>query len=403
MANFIYKAIDPGNQRHISVNISAASMEEANRLVLERGYQPISVREEGDKKGGMLKRSIKRKDKILLTSQLATLISAGLPLLQALTSVADQTAHKELKGIILDIVSSIEGGIAFSDCLKKYPKVFDNIFINLVRAGEASGTLDISLQRLAEQQEKDGDLVSKVKGAMVYPIIVMVVMVAVVGFMLIFVLPQVETFYEGLPEGEELPAITRVLLSLSDFVRSSWYVIVIGGLGAAVGLRYAIKTAYGRSTIDRFKLVGPIIKNLYQKLYMARFTRTVGTLFGSGVNLIQTLEIIQGGINNIHMEAAIKRSIASVQEGSPLSGALARETDFTDLVSDMVRIGEQSGKTEEMLMKAAVYYEKEVDKQIKNLTTIMEPILILTLGAIAITIVMAILLPIYSLVNKNFL
>ncbi|MXY96238.1 MAG: hypothetical protein F4Z29_00465 [Gemmatimonadetes bacterium] len=244
---------------------------------------------------------------------------------------------------------------------------------------------------------------SKVKGAMVYPIIVMLVMVAVVGFMLVFVLPQVETFYEGLPEGEELPMITQVLLGLSDFVRTRWYFLIFGALGAVVGIRYALKTDTGKTSMDRFKLSGPIIKDLYQKLYMARFTRTVGTLFGSGVNLIQTLEIISGGINNMHMEAAINRSIGSVQEGSPLSSALAREADFTDLVSDMVRIGEQSGKTEEMLMKAAVYYEKEVDKQIKNLTTIMEPILILTLGAIAITIVMAILLPIYSLVNKNFL
>ncbi len=269
----------------------------------------------------------------------------------------------------------------------------------MIRAGEASGTLDVSLARLAEQQEKDGELVSKVKGAMVYPIIVTLVMVAVVVFMLVFVLPQVEDFYKDFDE--TLPWITRLLLFVSNPIRDYGLFLIGGVLGAVVALRYWLKTTTGRSTFDQFKLSGPMIKNLYQRVYMARFTRTVGTLFGSGVNLIQTLEIIQAGINNVHMEASIGRAISLIQEGTPFSVALTKDKNFLDLVADMVKIGEQSGKTEEMLMKAAVYYEKEVDKQIKTLTTLMEPIMILTLGGIAFTIVLAILLPIYSLVNKG--
>ncbi|MYB40279.1 type II secretion system F family protein [Candidatus Saccharibacteria bacterium] len=408
MADFIYKAIDPASRRQVSVNITAANEAEANKLIMERGLRPLSVKEAGTGGGlgglfSFLKRGVKRKDKILFTAQLSTLISAGLPLLQALKSVADQTANKELKAITLDIVTGIEGGIGFSESLKKYPHVFDNIFVNLIRAGEASGTLDISLERLAEQQEKDGELVSKVKSAMVYPAIVMVVMVAVVVFMLVFVLPQVESFYAGLPDDEPLPWITRFLLAISNGLQQFWYFIIGAVFLLVIAVRWWTKTDTGRASLDQLKLRGPGIKNLYQKVYMARFTRTVGTLFGSGVNLIQTLEIIQGGINNVHMEASIGRSINMVQEGSTLSIALSNDPNFLDLVPDMVRIGEQSGKTEEMLMKAAVYYEKEVDKQIQTLTTIMEPILILTLGGIAITIVLAILLPIYSVVNKNFL
>ena len=399
MADFIYKAIDPASSKQVSVNISAATESEASRLVMERGLRPLSVKETGGDGKGLLKRRIKRKDKILFTSQLSTLIGAGLPLLQALKSVSDQTANKELKSIALDIVTGIEGGVNFSDSLKKYPKVFDNIFTNLIRAGEASGTLDISLARLAEQQEKDGELVSKVKGAMVYPIIVMLVMVAVVVFMLVFVLPQVEDFYADFDKA--LPWITRLLLFISHLIRDYWFFMIGGVFGAVIALRYWLKTTTGRYTLDKFKLDGPLIKNLYQKVYMARFTRTVGTLFGSGVNLIPTLEIIQAGISNVHMEASIGRAISMVQEGTPFSTALARDKNFLDLVADMVKIGEQSGKTEEMLMKAAVYYEKEVDKQIKNLTALMEPVLIVTLGGIAFTIVLAILLPIYSLVNEG--
>ena len=400
MANFIYKAINPSTQERISVNINAADVVEANRLVMEKGLRPLSVKEA--KTGKLsIKRGIRRKDKILFTTQLATLISAGLPLLQSLKSTADQTVNKELKTITSEIVSGIEGGTSFSAALAKYPKVFDNIFVNLVRAGEASGTLDLSLDRLATQQEKDGELVSKVKSAMVYPIIVLFVMIAVVTFMLIAVVPQVKSFYNE-DQGQALPAITVVLLAISDAIKNFWYIIIAGIIGLVAAGGYWLRTKTGRHTMDRFKLRGPGIKNLYQKVYMARYTRTVGTLFGSGVNLIQALDIIKGGINNVHMQASIDRTTGLVQEGTPFSQAMSNDPNFLDLVPDMVKIGEQSGKTEEMLMKAAIYYEKEVDKQIQALTTIMEPVLILVLGGIAVTIVMAILLPIYSLVSDQF-
>ena len=404
MANFIYRAVDPSTQKKVSVNISASNQTEANRLVIERGLRPLSVKEaRAGGAGGLLNalKGIKRKDRVLFTTQMSTLISAGLPLIQSLETAADQTANKELKKIILDLVANIESGVSFSDALAKYPRVFDPIFINLIKAGEASGTLDISLERLAVQQEKDGAMIDKIKGVMVYPIIVSVIMVGLVVFMLLFILPQVESFYEGLPEGESLPLPTQILLIASDLI-AKWWIFAIGGaFGAVMLLRWWMRSPGGKLIIDRFKLKAPGIKILYEKLYMARFSRTVGTLFGSGVNLIQSLEIIQKGINNIHVDRALLRSINLVQEGTPLSVALRQNPYFPDLVPDMIKIGEQSGKTEEMLMKSALYYEAEVEKQLKTLSTMIEPIMILSLGATAGSIILAILLPFYTLANKN--
>ena len=402
MANFIYKAVDPSTQKHVSVNISAASQLEANRLILERGLRPLSVKEarSGDSSLMAVLRGIKRKDRVLFTTQMSTLLSAGLPLMQSLETSADQTANKELKKIIKDVIVSIESGISFSDALAKYPRVFDSIFINLVRAGEASGALDTSLLRLAVQQEKDGALIDKLKNALVYPIIVSVVMVMVVTFMLVFVLPKVTAFYDGL-EGVTLPFITQALLALSDFVINRWYFLIGIVFGAAFGLRYWMKSNTGQSVMDQMKLQTPVLKTLYRNVYMARFSRTIGTLFGAGVNLMHSLDIIQKGINNIHVERSLARSTAQVQEGTPLSVSLRQNPHFADLVSDMIQIGEQSGKTEEMLLKAANYYENEVEKALKTLSALLEPIMILTLGGVAITIILAILLPIYSVFNNS--
>ena len=399
MPNFIFKVIDPQTRQYTSVNITAATQSEANRLVLTQGYSPVEVKEVKEKKFSLRSSRVKRKDKIVFTTQMSTLINAGLPLLESLKSAVNQVNSRELKRVTSEAITDIEAGIPFSEALAKHPNVFDNIFINLIKAGETSGTLDVSLDRLAVQQEKDGELAGKVKGAMVYPVIVIVVMIAVVVFMLIMVLPKVQTFYDDIDA--ELPFITRALLSMSDALRNFWYLFVIGVAGAMIGLVAWTRSLHGKKVLDHAKLQFPLIKSLYSRIYMARFTRTVGTLFGSGVNLIDSLNIIRTGINNMHLESDIGQSIKLVEEGHPLSTALESNPHFLDLVPNMIRIGEQSGKTEEMLMKAAVYYENEVDKQLKSLTTLIEPILIVTLGGVAMVIVLAILLPIYSLVNQN--
>ena len=402
MADFIFKAIDSSTREQVTINISAASQAEAHRLVLQRGLHPVGVKEvkKATSSASIARKRIKRKDKILFTNQLATLLEAGLPLLQALESTVQQVNNKELKRITSVVVADIQAGLSFSAALAKYPRIFDGIFISLVQAGEASGTLDSALRRLAEQQEKDGDLISKIKTAMIYPIIVVLVMCLVIVFMLVVVLPQVQQFYDSFPD-LELPLMTRTLVATSDILKQYWYLFIVGFGGAVFGIRAWTRSRSGKSILDRVKLQMTPFRALYSCLYMARFTRTVGTLFSSGVGLLPALTIVREGINNIYMEASVDKVIKSVQEGHEMSAALADDPNFLTLVADMVRIGEQSGKTEEMFMKAAFYYEKEVDKQIKALTTMMEPLLILVLGGVAVALVFAILSPIYGIINEN--
>ena len=397
MARYIYKAHDPRTNKYVSVTVDASSEEEANRLVLERGVLPIGVKKAREASGVFQR--VGRKQKLLFTSQLSTLISAGLPLLQSLRNIADQTPKGEFKKCILDFINAIESGVNFSDALARYPDIFDQIYVNLVRAGEISGTLDVSLDRLSTQQEKDAELVTKVRGAMIYPVIVILVMILVVVFMLLFVLPRIEEFY--LTIEAELFWLTRWLLAASNSLQYFWWLYIAIAGGIVFGIVSFSKTPSGRQILARLKLRLPVIKKLYRSIYMARFCRTMCTLFGAGINLIEALQITKKGINNVYVDEAIDRAVNVVQEGGSLSQSLEQEDVFDRLVSDMVKIGEDSGKTEEMLTKAAVNYEKEVDKHIKTFVTLLEPILIISLGAIALTIVMAILIPIYDVVNQN--
>ncbi|HVI60886.1 MAG TPA: type II secretion system F family protein, partial [Candidatus Saccharimonadales bacterium] len=273
-------------------------------------------------------------------------------------------------------------------------------YVSLVAAGETSGTLDTGLERLADQQEKDADIISKVRGAMIYPLIVLLVMLAVVLFMVVKVLPQVQTIYAGLP-GASLPLVTRALLAVSYFVTHFWWlVLILLGLGIFFGSRWA-RTLGGRQVVDRFKMRAPLIGPLYMKMYMARFARTGTTLVAAGVPLIQVLEITADAVDNVHIADSLNRAIEKVKGGKALSDSLDKDPNFLELVPNMLRIGEQSGAMETMMAKIADYYEKEVDNEIKTISTVIEPVLMVLMGIIAITIVAAVLLPIYGLVNQS--
>jgi Type II secretory pathway, component PulF len=259
-----------------------------------------------------------------------------------------------------------------------------------------------ALDRLAIQQEKDADLISKVRGAMVYPIIVLLVMVAVVAFMLVRVLPQVQVMYEGVP-GAELPMITKLLLAVSHFVIDFWWIIVIlVGLGIFFTSRWA-QTVAGRRFVDRLKMCMWPIGPLFMKMYMARFARTGATLVGSGVPLIQMLEITGDAVDNVHIKDSLDKAADKVKGGRALSDTLQNDPNFLELIPSMLRIGEQSGSLEQMLGKTADYYEKEVDDQIKAISTVIEPVLMIMLGIMAFVIVAAVLLPIYSLAGQSFI
>lgn len=401
MLTYTYTARNTATGEKVKAHVEAESEQAAAKVIKKEGLTPLSIKLDGSGRTvGKFFNKVRTKDKVLFSRQLATLINAGLPLVQSLRSVAGQTTSKPLKVVINQVVTDVESGMAFSKALGKHPEVFSAVFINLVAAAETSGTLDSGLERLADQQEKDADIISKVRGALIYPGIVLLVMLAVVLFVVIKVLPQVQSIYKGLP-GVSLPLLTRILLGFSHFIIHDWWVaIIIIVVLVVAGSRWA-RTLGGKTLIDKAKMKMWPFGPLFMKMYMARFARTGTTLVGSGVPLLQTLSITSEAINNVHIEHSLQGAAEKVKGGKALSEALAGDANFLELVPNMIRIGEQSGALETMLDKIATYYEKELDNEIKTISTIIEPVLMVIMGVIALIIVAAVLLPIYGLVGQS--
>ncbi len=399
MLTFDYEAKDSKSGKKIKAQVQADNEQAAAKLIREQGYTPLNIKAlSGDNKFSL--RRVRIKDKVLFSRQMSTLINAGLPLVQSLRQVSQQTTNKNFQIVINQIITDVEAGKSFHEALEKHPTVFNRVYVSMVAAGEASGTLDTGLERLADQQEKDADILAKVRGAMIYPGIVMLVMLAVITFMVVKVLPQVQIVYKGLP-GVSLPLPTIVLLWVSHFVTHFWWLILIIIAVLAFALSRWARTLGGRSFIDRFKMKAWPTGHLFMKMYMARFARTGTTLVAAGVPLIQMLEITGEAVNNVHISRSIARAITKVKGGKSLSESITNDPNFLPLVPNMLHIGEQSGAMETMLAKVADYYEKEVDNEIKAINTIIEPVMIVIMGLIAITIVAAVLLPIYGLVNQS--
>lgn len=401
MVMFKYTARDPATGKKIEGTLQADSERSVAQIIKQEGYSLLDVTaEQTDSFLGSFAGRVKTKDKVIFSRQLSTLINAGLPLVQSLRSVLEQTKNKNLQAVLTNVITEVEGGKSFSESLAQSPRIFDQVFVSLVAAGEVSGTLDTALERIANQQEKDAELASKVRSAMIYPIIVVLVMIAVVTFMLVSVLPQVKTLYDGLP-GARLPLVTRILLAMSDFVIGYWWaILIVIGVTFFFTTRWA-RTAGGKQVVDTIKLKMWPLGPLFSKIYMARFSRTGTTLVSSGVPLLQVLDITAAAISNVHVEASIHRAADKVKGGKSLSESLTGDDNFLDLVPKMLKIGEDSGALEEMMDKTADYYEKEVDNTVKGISTIIEPVLMVVLGVVAIVIVSAILLPIYGLVGQN--
>lgn len=401
MLSYNYTARNPQTGKIVKSTVEADSEAAAAKLISNEGLVPTNITlQTANGFLGSFKSKVKAKDRVLFSRQLSTLINAGLPLLQALRSVNKQTTSKPLKVILSQVIADIEGGSTLANAMGKHPKVFNQVYLSLIAAGESSGTLDAALERLAIQQEKEADLNSKIRGAMIYPIVVVVVMVAVVGFMVVQVLPQVKNVYDGM-QGAELPLITRVLLAISDFVIAFWWlVLLILGVLIFFTTRWA-RTGPGKLFIDKAKMKAWPVGPLFMKMYMARFARTGTTLISSGVPLLQMLNITGRAINNVHIEASIKRAADKVKGGKSLADSIEGDESFLPLVPNMLRIGEQSGAIEQMMTKLADYYEKEVDTEVSNISSIIEPVMMVMLGIVAFIIVAAVLLPIYGLAGTS--
>ena len=399
MKKFTYEARDKATGNIVKSLVQAESESEAAKALTAQGYMPLSIKEEVE--GGWLARFTNRissKDKIVFSRQLATLIGAGLPLTQSLHTVFEQTANKKMQEIVQEIIADVEGGKTLSSAFGKHPEVFNKIFIALVTAGEASGTLDDALKRIADQQEKDAAMVSKIRGAMVYPGIVLAVMVAVGVFMMITIVPQVAKLYSDMKK--TLPVLTSILIGISNFVINFWWLTLILLALAIFFARQYVRTEAGSRLLDNLKLNMPPFKGMFRRLYMARFTRMGQTLLVTGVPMLDMLAIAAEGVNNAVVAEEITRAAGKVQSGKALSAALQTEDYILPMVPQMIKIGEQSGRIDEMMGKTAQAYEDELDEEIQAISTMIEPIMMVILAIFAGVLIGAVLFPIYSLVGS---
>ena len=332
------------------------------------------------------------------TRQLSTMVSAGLPLTDSLVILQKQAKNQNFARVIAELVADIEGGMALSVALGKHPRIFDVIYVKLVEAGETGGVLDKVLAKLAESSEKEREFKAKTRGAFIYPAIVMIVMVVVITIMMIFVIPKLTSLYTEI--GAELPLPTKILIAISNFMRSFWWLLLLAVGGFIYGFRIFSKTEKGSQLISRIVLALPIWGKIRKTLILAQFTRTLGLLIGTGIPIITALKVVADILASPSYREGIEFAISRVERGSPLYQPLAANPGFPPIIGQMVRVGEETGKMDEVLGRLAVYFEAESENFIRNLTTALEPVILVVLGLGVGILVLSIILPIYNLTNQ---
>ncbi len=423
MPRFNYVALDARGQEATGL-VEAASSNAAITQLRQAGYFPTSVIEDAisspdgkearrraattarvtkprAKKGIALfqRRKVKSKILMIFTRQLATLVEAGLPLLRSLNILAKQERDKVLKKTIIKIADSVQGGSTFSDALALHPRIFNDLYVNMVRAGEVGGVLELVLTRLSEFQEKAAKIKNKILAAMVYPVIVMTMAVGIMTFLLIFIVPRFELIFHDLLGDKPLPPVTRFVIGISGLMKNHG-LILLGVIVAIVTFYKLIgRTRRGRLAIDRLKLRMPLFGNLNRKNAISRFARTLGTLVTSGVPILQALNITRETAGNAAIALAISHVHDSVKEGESIVQPLEASRAFPPMVVSMVDVGEETGKLPEMLLKIADVYDDEVDNAVVALTSMLEPIMIVFLAVIVGTIVLALFTPLISIIT----
>ncbi|HSQ32424.1 MAG TPA: type II secretion system F family protein [Gemmatimonadaceae bacterium] len=345
------------------------------------------------KRGG----SIKMRDIVIFTRQFSTMINAGLPLVQALDILATQSENPALKDVTRQVVFDVESGNTLADAMRKHPKAFSELYVNMVAAGEAGGILDTILMRLAVFMEKNDALVRKVKGAMIYPAVIISVAAIAITVLLIFVIPTFQTMFES--ANIALPLPTRIVIGLSHTLKTYWYMIAGAMIGIFLGVKKYYQTPSGKLTIDRKLLRLPVLGDVLRKSAVSRFTRTLGTLISSGVSILDGLEITAKTAGNRVIQDAIMESRASIAGGETIAAPLKKSQVFPPMVISMIAVGEQTGGLDEMLSKIADFYDEEVDAAVSGLLALMEPVMIVFLGVVVGGMVVAMYLPIFDMVN----
>jgi type IV pilus assembly protein PilC len=395
MPSFIYTARETASGREIRSSVEAATEQAAIAALLNRNLLVVSIQEKVGKKGRTSGGKVALQDLVVFTRQLATMIDAGLAMVQCLQALAEQTQNKVMRDVIKDVCTRVEGGDSFSDALGKHPKVFTRLYVSMVAAGEKGGLLAEILARLATYLENTARLQKKVKSALMYPTIVTVVAIGITIFLLVKVIPVFGEVYEGF--GAKLPAPTMALINLSKFVQSWWYVMALVGGGGVYGWLYFIKTPAGRAFWDSRRIKLPIFGQIAHKICLARFARTLSSLIRSGVPILEVLQIVTQTVGNVVMEKAIKQSMSDIERGEGISAALGKHPVFPNMIIRMCTAGEQTGKIDSMLERIADFLDDEIETTLSGLTSLIEPILIVFLGVVVGGMVICMFLPIFKL------
>ena len=421
MSSYCYEAVDSGGLKTRGT-LDVVDQSEALRRIKEMGLFPTRITQTPltrpraafvPRKTGsgvmrfnfsipLFGKRIKPSTLAVFTRQLATLVEAGMPLLRGLRTLQEQGENRPLEHLLGEIASSIEAGGSLSDALAEHPRVFNRLYVNMVKAGELGGALEITLRRLAEFIEKAQKIKNKIKAAMFYPMAVMVVAGAIIGVMMTFVIPRFQMVFDGLMNGTPLPGFTAFVLNVSSFLTHHVTGAATVLLAVCILACVAVRTTWGRWTLDRFKLRMPVLGPVFRKVAISRFTRTLGTLLNSGVPILQALTIVKETAGNVVVGNVISKVHESVKEGETIAVPLKASRIFPTMVAGMVDIGEQTGALPDMLMKIADGYDEEVDNAVSSMTSLLEPLMIVFLAIVVGSIVIAMFLPLLYVMEHGF-
>lgn len=396
MPIYQYRAQDK-NRNSVSGLVEAPSEEVAVDLLKEKNLSVLFIKEE--RAAHLLQlpflNRITVKDVVIFSRQFAVLISANVAMVQSLKIVVDQTENPKLKTVVAQVAEDVDAGTRLSEALAKYPKVFSNFYISVIRSGETSGKLEEVLAYLADEMEKDYDMMSKIKGAMIYPAFVLVGLLAVGVVMMIFVVPKLTSVLTE--TGQELPTATKILIATSAFLTGYWWLLLLGLVGLAFAWRAYGKTAAGKRNIDKMKLYLPVFGGLLRKIYLVRFTRSMHTLIVGGVTITKSLKIAADVVGNSVYKELIEETVKQVEDGNSISAVFVQSKEVPKMVGQMLAVGEKTGKLEVVLERVTDFYSREIGNIVANLMTLMEPLIMVLMGVAVGGMVMAIIMPMYQM------
>ena len=416
MSSYCYEAVDAGGLK-TQGTLDVTDQSEALRRIKEMGLFPTRVApptpfRRRQRKAFAVPKMLKLQVRMpggrikpavlaVFTRQLATLIEVGMPLMRGLRILQEQTENHALKRVIADVAAAIEGGGTLSEALAAHPRVFSPLYVNMVKAGEMGGVLEVALRRQAEFMEKALKIKGKIKAAMFYPVAVLVVATGILALLTVFVIPRFQAIFDGLLNGRPMPPFTVLVLKISDVFKSHFLTVGMVGLALAVVLPILVRTRRGRRWFDRFKLIMPVVGTVCRKVVLSRFARTLGTLLGSGVPILQALTIVKETAGNVIVGGVISKIHDSVKEGGSIAGPLKESRIFPAMVSGMVDVGEQTGALPDMLMRIADTSDEEVDNAVSAMTSLLEPVMIIFLAIVVGSIVIAMFLPLIALIGGD--